>query len=357
MALFLPIMVSLVVAFVLFFPPFHLFDSFVESWAVATKRSESSSAIPEEKPSLGVRIREDSDDAHVKVEKVFFGSPAEKTGILIGDEILTIDGRTVSKNGDVIDIVGSHRVNDTVAVRILRNGLEQTLEVKLYSFNPPPLADQADTRTAGAIFQSGLAMTGRNDYNSALKEFDLVIELRPGKDASDYFWRGTCYRHLRQYESAIKDFNTALSMEPTASNYIGRGVAYAEAGKNEDALADFDSALKLDPNDSWINTYKGIVYLDSDRPEEALKQFNEAISKAPNVSKQYIWRAKYYMNKGEYDSALRDLDDAVRYDTTRLRKGEPYFFRAQVYEKLGRSSDAESDKAMAKSLGVPARFD
>ena len=78
-------------------------------------------------------------------------SPAKKAGILGGDNLTTINGRQITLGGDIIqkadnkDVRNIHellsyienekKVGDNMVVTVLRNGIEQSINVKLDS-NP-----------------------------------------------------------------------------------------------------------------------------------------------------------------------------------------------------------------------------
>jgi len=78
------------------------------------------------------------------------GSPAERAGILPsrgepgsrdflpGDVILEIGGRKVENMDDVVQAVISHRIGETVEVKVLRNGRVLRLRVTLGE-RPPNL--------------------------------------------------------------------------------------------------------------------------------------------------------------------------------------------------------------------------
>ncbi|PID34324.1 MAG: 2-alkenal reductase [Thiotrichales bacterium] len=95
------------------------------------------------RPILGIRMNDDVsrqvserlDTKGVLVLQVERGSPASRAGIrgtrlaanddlLLGDLILSIDGKAIEKSSDLTEIMDNHRLNDVVTVRLLRNGSE-----------------------------------------------------------------------------------------------------------------------------------------------------------------------------------------------------------------------------------------
>jgi len=81
------------------------------------------------RPRMGVYL--ETREGKVMVGKVVPGSPAERGGIVGGDEIAAIDDRPVGSVGDLQSVVRSHRPGDVVRVLLRRDGAEVTVEVEL----------------------------------------------------------------------------------------------------------------------------------------------------------------------------------------------------------------------------------
>ncbi len=59
------------------------------------------------------------------------GSPAEKAGLKEKDIITKVNGTPVDENQSLTSLLGTHSVGDTVTLTIVRDGKEQTVNVKL----------------------------------------------------------------------------------------------------------------------------------------------------------------------------------------------------------------------------------
>lgn len=79
---------------------------------------------------LGVQLA--GHDNVVRVEEVTAGSPAEKAGILKGDEIVEFDGNPVREAGDLVILVGGKREGERAAVVVRRGGEEKRVEVTFF---------------------------------------------------------------------------------------------------------------------------------------------------------------------------------------------------------------------------------
>jgi membrane-associated protease RseP (regulator of RpoE activity) len=73
----------------------------------------------------------------VEITEVVAGGPAFESGLLAGDEVLSIDGVAVDTADEFVGQVQSRTPGDMATLVIVRSGVEQTLEVGLGS-NPNP---------------------------------------------------------------------------------------------------------------------------------------------------------------------------------------------------------------------------
>jgi putative serine protease PepD len=78
---------------------------------------------------LGVSTQDTSNGA--QVAQVSAGSPAEQGGLQQGDVITAIGGKAVTSSSALSSMVDEHKPGDTVQLKVVRNGSEKTLDVKL----------------------------------------------------------------------------------------------------------------------------------------------------------------------------------------------------------------------------------
>jgi uncharacterized iron-regulated protein len=94
-------------------------------------------APPEKKrPRIGVILREKEDPRGIWIERVIPGTPAEKAGLLSGDQFLAIDGKEVTKVREIQDALAEKGWGKDVTVTILREGLKKEIPVIL-----PPMEE------------------------------------------------------------------------------------------------------------------------------------------------------------------------------------------------------------------------
>ena len=59
------------------------------------------------------------------------GSPAAAAGVLVGDILLALDGHAIASPEDLLDLLGGHRVGQTVVARVSRGGVATDVPVTI----------------------------------------------------------------------------------------------------------------------------------------------------------------------------------------------------------------------------------
>ena len=193
-------------------------------------------------------------------------------------------------------------------------------------------------------------MIGMIDINTSNSE-EAITYLTKVVDAGAanaliFRYRGEAYENNAQYDEAIKDFNTALQLDPKLFGAINdRGAAYAKQGNLDAALADFKSILAVtggsDPvvllNICGVDLKKGNI-------EEGTHYCDQANKAAEtNFFVQGGLGGTYY-NAGQYKKALEYLDKAIALNP---RDARSLYLRGVVQAKLGNPDAASKDKNAA----------
>jgi len=82
-----------------------------------------------ERAWLGVQVY--TLDNGILITSVESGSPAQKEGLRRGDVIISYDGKQVSSASDLIDMINSSTIGQTVVIKFLRNNKELSVSVTL----------------------------------------------------------------------------------------------------------------------------------------------------------------------------------------------------------------------------------
>jgi tetratricopeptide (TPR) repeat protein len=129
----------------------------------------------------------------------------------------------------------------------------------------------------------------RGDFDSAIKEYAKVVELRPDL-AEAYNNLGVAQKRKGEFDRAAESFNKALERRPDYSAALSnRGWVFAEQSKWLEARRDFEQALKVNPGDD------GALYGLSQSLREASdyagaqKALGQLISRSPNFVYWLEW--------------------------------------------------------------------
>lgn len=119
-------------------------------------------AQPTQPPWIGLMFESRTT---TKIETVLPGTPAERAGLQIGDEIVSVDGSQVARGADVVAIVTGHKAGDRLVLSVSRGG--NTLEI------PVTLEARKD---AGALARASLL-----DRPAPPFDLPVVVGIGPAK--------------------------------------------------------------------------------------------------------------------------------------------------------------------------------
>ncbi len=153
-------------------------------------------------------------------------------------------------------------------------------------------------------------------WKDSISLWNHQIELYPNGSAISYFNRGNVYFYRKDYDSAIRDYSSAIAIDPQKTDaYFNRGQSYKFKGECAKAIGDFSMTIKLDP-----------------------------VLEYPYVNRGYC-----LAEAREYGAALKDFTAALRINT---RDALTYYYMGLVYLKLNEMSEAATSLKRAGQLGL-----
>ncbi len=245
--------------------------------------------------------------------------------------------------------------------------------------NMPPQAAQA--------WRNARNQATKENYKAALQYMDECIKLCPNAFQA-YLDRAALKSSLGEYEAAKKDWEyVALNCQNNklikAVSHCSLAGYYSGKGDLINGLKNYDMAVSLNPKYTTARKMRAQVLISANQISKALADYDYLIKTASGgntetyrferarvceraglfkeakqdydqillVEKdqdEALYKRSICLSKlGQIDLALKDINDAIKYSGDNSRYLET---RAQIYDKLGKSSLAKQDRAKAKSI-------
>jgi len=178
-----------------------------------------------------------------------------------------------------------------------------------------------------------------------------------------YACRAIAYSWAGDFDRAIADFTTSISLDPACSKtLVDRADTYARMGKVQESVADYtraiqvESALRADMQ-SLYRAYqnRASVYCQMGRKEEALADYGQALRIFPDEPVTLSDKGVLLMSMGRYREALADFNRLIQIYPDR---GDIYYRRATCHYALGdiRSATADAREAVNRGFAPPEKF-
>jgi len=112
------------------------------------------------------------------------------------------------------------------------------------------------------------------------------------------------YHGRRDYESAFKEFAIVLKSRPNDEKALSwTGWVYKRQGKFEKALEYLKRTYEIGPRNYVYPFHIGLIYELLDRYEQAEFFYDQAISLAPDSARIYNWKMRLYLRQGDTKKA------------------------------------------------------
>jgi tetratricopeptide (TPR) repeat protein len=228
-----------------------------------------------------------------------------------------------------------------------------------------------DSEYAEAYFARGRIRYQLKQYESAMKDFqdflvtppgqttriiyrqgagDLgvsqVMTAQSGNPAQAYYHLGLCSFELGEYDFAVDYFDLALGSEPENPDYYAeKGRSYLRVGDNMLAIESFEEALSINPG--HLPAKQGLAQVKEGGDLILLEQLDQVITDSIANSQTYKQRGFYRMNHGDSLGAIADFTAAIDLDEFDT---ESFYYRGKIYSGKKDWKKAERDFSAALEL-------
>ena len=149
-----------------------------------------------------------------------------------------------------------------------------------------------------------------NKIQQALDFIDTLSKDYP--DNSRLFnIRGACYAGLGQLDSAVQNYEKALSINPDyAKAHYNLGGALQGLGKLHDSVKSYENSTALEPENAQAHNNLAIVLRELEQIEEAEASCRKAIVLDPEYAEAYCSLSIILYANGDLNSALESIEKA-----------------------------------------------
>ncbi|XP_054988059.1 tetratricopeptide repeat protein 6 [Sorex araneus] len=214
------------------------------------------------------------------------------------------------------------------------------------AWNHFTIAIDSDPKSYKAYEGRAVVCLQMGDYFAAIQDINIAVKINT--TAEFLTNRGVIHEFMGQQQNAMKDYQAALSLNPTYSlAYFNAGNIYFHHRQFSQARDYFSKALKFDPENECAALNRAITNTLLKKYEEAKEDFRHIAEICPFWSAVYFNRAHYYCCLKQFELAEEDYSKALS-----LKPNDTliYNLRAEVRGKLGHISEAMADYNKALDL-------
>jgi tetratricopeptide (TPR) repeat protein len=249
-------------------------------------------------------------------------------------------------------------VSDSLNLDYLLTKANSLLRLKDYkaSFNVFSKAIYYHPTSAVALNQRGLLLQTIQEFEYAIQDYNtaLTISNIDSIKLSLYINRGASKIGIREFQGAYDDFTLAYKIDSLNIGVLNNlATVCDEVGRGKETLKYLFKILAIDS--SFIGTYVniGFKYQEDGDHKKAIEYFTKAISMDPEEPLAYSNRSFNYLKTGDLKAALADVDKSIQ-----LYPANSFAFknRALIYIALKKIDKACADLDEAISLGFTKMY-
>jgi len=170
-------------------------------------------------------------------------------------------------------------------------------------------------QTQKEIFDNGVLLFKKGQYQDAIDAFSKLIELAPDH-ADAYKNRGVSYMKQEKFDLAIKDFQMAKELFPELKGlYSNLGVAWYYKKEYKKAIKSYDIELEMAPENYVAYFNRALCLAELDKDDEALDDLEKALNLKPDFYWAICYKADILAQKGNTAKAIEAYKEAIKYDS------------------------------------------
>jgi len=178
------------------------------------------------------------------------------------------------------------------------------------------LGEERQLNVAKACYYRGIQRCTREEYVTAIADFDQVIALEH-ELVEAYYNRGLARAKVERHEEAIQDYTEVLQLQPSrAQAYNNRGNAFYELGSYSEAIADYDKAVELGFSSAEKNRAIAravLAEVERKKREEEERSQREEVERKKREEEERSQREEVERKKREEEERSQQETEARKY--------------------------------------------
>jgi tetratricopeptide (TPR) repeat protein len=196
----------------------------------------------------------------------------------------------------------------------------------------------ARSQDADRFFSQAREHQEKGEWDLAEKSY-LQFLLQVPNSAAGHSNLGIVYVHQRKFAEAVREYRTALSIDPSLSGvYLNLGIAYFQEGEYAAATPVLERFLLHLPGSVQAQELLGLCYMESDKYEDAIKML--APLEAQGSLDVLLVLSASYIRLGRMPEAQAILEKLL--NSPESKSVQVHFLMGQTY--LGLNQYAQSLK-------------
>lgn len=185
----------------------------------------------------------------------------------------------------------------------------------------------------------------------AERSFERIKQLDPDSYLLHLLAAQT-WEEQQQPDLAIREYKAAIDRRPEASNiHLLLGHLYWRWRRYDEALPELLECLRLDPQEPGANYLVGDIWVQEEQPEKAVPYLRRALALRPRFLNAKASLGTALGQLKQYQAAIDELTEVAPADAD----GSIHYQLAELYQKLGRSEEAQNAFAAAETIRARRR--
>ncbi len=193
----------------------------------------------------------------------------------------------------------------------------------------------------------GVVQTQLGEMEKALESFRLGLSIAP-RSSVLYANRARTYLHLSQYEDALSDLNSTLSIDSIQEWPLQTRGFLLLNKDTEKASEDFARLYRHFPGNPMASSGLAAVTEKEQRFDEAIALYDKALE-TEDLPDIRFSRILLKINLQKFNEASEDIAESIAHYP---HNGELYLLRGYLHKLRFRNEDAAIDKKIALDKGV-----